>query len=52
MSDTLPVALDRELSPGAGEDLANIYLVVVGLPVLVIHPPVTIVFELIIKLLS
>ena len=52
MSDALPVALNRELGPGAGEDFADIYLVIVSFPVFIIHPPVTVIFELIVKLLS
>ena len=52
MSDTFPFSMDRELSPGAWEDLANVDLIIVCLPVLVLHPPVTIVLELIVKLFS
>jgi len=47
-SDTLPFTLDRELLPGAWEDLADIDLVVVGLPILVVHPPVAIVQEIVV----
>ena len=52
VSDVLPLTHDRELLPGAGEDLANVHLVVVLFPCLVVHPPVTIVFELVAELLS
>ena len=51
-SDALPLTADRELLPGAGEDLADVDLVVVCLPILVVHPPVAIVQELIVELLS
>jgi hypothetical protein len=50
--DALPLASDRELLPGVGENLADVDLVVVRFPVLEVHPPVSIVFELIAELLS
>ena len=52
MCDTLPMSCDRELGPSAWENLTNIDLVVVFFPLLVVHPPVTIVFELITESLS
>ena len=45
----LPFGGHRELSPGAGEDFANINCGEVGLPVFKFHPPVAVVFELVIK---
>jgi hypothetical protein len=52
VGNALPLALNGELMPGVWEDLANIDLVEVLLPVLPGHPPVSIIFELIIQLLS
>lgn len=47
-----PLTSDRELTPGAGEDFADVDFVVIGSPVFVIHPPVSIVLELISKFVS
>ena len=52
MSDVFPFTCNRELSPSAWEDFADIDLVVVLFPVFVIHPPVTIIFELVIQFFS
>jgi len=50
-SVALPVSLDGELVPIAGENLADVDSVVVGAPVLVGHPPVAIVLENVVKVL-
>lgn len=52
MGDSFPLAHDRELCPSAWENLAHIDLVIVFFPSLVVHPPVTIVFELIAERVS
>ncbi len=52
MSDSLPLSANGKLLPRAGENLANIDLVVVALPIFVVHPPVSIVFELVVQFLS
>lgn len=52
VSDAFPLATNGELLPGAGENLADIDLVVVALPIFVVHPPVTITFECVVQFLS
>jgi len=52
MSDSLPLSANGKLLPRAGENLANIDLVVIAFPIFVVHPPVSIVFELVVQFLS
>ena len=52
MRDTFPLTHDGKLLPSAREDLADVDLVVVLLPSLVLHPPVAIILELIAKLIT
>ena len=49
---TNPLTSNRELTPGAGKYFADIDLVIISSPVFVIHPPVPIVFELVVKFFS
>lgn len=51
MRYSFPFAVNRELRPVLWEDLAHIDLVVMGLPVLVGHPPVAISLELVSELI-
>ena len=51
MRYSFPLAVNRELRPVLWEDLAHIDLVVMGLPVLVGHPPVAISLELVSELI-
>jgi len=47
-SDSLPLAMDGELSPGGRENFAHVHLVVVGFPIFEVHPPVAVILELVV----
>mmetsp|Transcript_32336 Transcript_32336/g.40072 ORF Transcript_32336/g.40072 Transcript_32336/m.40072 type:complete len:205 (-) Transcript_32336:20-634(-) len=50
--DALPLSANRELLPRVGENLAHVDLIVVGLPVFVVHPPVSVIFERVTELFA